>query len=293
VKPVAALAVLLAVADGALRLEDPVARVWPAFGAHGKQAVTIAEAVAHGAAVPGWRQQLDLGGYGDRESAAAALAASEPWWRPGEPGEHATSYGHLLDAILLHATSRAIDGWWSDVAAAGVSVRLRPGPGTQAPWPLRDRDGTWQNRWSAAPGMMGDLLRNPPALLDVAAVNSPAMHEVVAPAVTGYGSAHDLAALWAWWTGDAAAQRLGATLQAMSLSPVVSGHDHVLGREVDWGLGPQVDADSVGMGGVGGSFGAHLSGPGLSVGFVTADLSPPDRVDVLDPALEALAQESG
>ena len=293
VKPVAALALLLAVADGALGLDDPVAGVWPEFGAHGKGGVTIAQALAHGAAVPGWRQRLDLAGFADREAAARALADARPWWTPGEPGEHATSYGHLLDAILLRGTGRDIEGWWGDVTAEGIGVRLRPGTGAAAPWPLRDERGAWHDRWSTAPGVMGDLLRNPPELLDVDAVNRPAMGEVVAPAVTGYGSAHDLAGLWSWWAGDGGAQRLGTRLRNASLAPVIRGHDHVLGREVAWGLGPQVDAGSVGMGGMGGSFGAHLRGPGLSVGFATADLSPPDRVDVLDPALDALAQERG
>ena len=293
VKPVAALTVLLAVADGALTLEDPVARVWPEFGAHGKDRVTVAEALAHGAAVPGWREQLDLAGFADREAAARALADSAPWWTPGEPGEHATSYGHLLDAILLRATGRDIESWWDEVAAAGIGVRLRPGTGAQAPWPLRDPDGWWRDRRLAATGIMGQFLRNPPDLLDVAVVNSPRMRQVIAPAVTGYGSAHDLAQLWSWWAGDAEAQRLGTTLRDTSLAPVLRGHDHVLAREVSWGLGPQVDGLTLGMGGAGGSFGVHLVGPELSVGFVTADLSPPDRGDVLDPALDALAAGRG
>jgi CubicO group peptidase (beta-lactamase class C family) len=293
VKPVAALAVLLAVADGALPLEAPVAGLWPAFGAHGKHEVTVGQALGHGAALPGWREKLDLNGFGDRAAAAHALAVAEPWWTPGEPGEHATSYGHLLDAILGHATGRDIQAWWGEVTATGIGIRLRPGSGTQAPWPLRDADGSWTALWAAAPGIMGDLLRNPPELMDVDAVNGPGVRDVIAPAITGYGSAGDLAQLWSWWTGDAAADRLGRDLRDRSLTPVVSGHDHVLDRPVAWGLGPQVDDDSVGMGGVGGCFGAYLSGPGMAIGFTTADVSPPDRVNRLDPALDALAASRG
>lgn len=290
VKPVAALAVLLAVADGVLSLDLSVAHLWPEFGAFGKDEVTIRQALAHGAAVPGWRERLDLSAFGDREAAANALAAARPWWSPGEPGEHATSYGHLLDRILLRGTGRDIESWWNDVAEAGIEVRLRPGTGAEAPWPLRDDDGSWRDRWHTAPGLMGDLLRNPPELLDVDAVNSPAMHDVVAPAVIGYGSAHHLAHLWCWWAGDAGAERLGSPLRDASLSPALRGHDHVLGREVAWGLGPQVDRNTAGMGGVGGSFGVHLFGPALSVGFTTADVTPHDRSAVLDVPLESLAE---
>ena len=293
VKPVAALAVLLAVRDGAVSLDVPVAQYWPAFAAHGKDRVTVREALAHGAAVPGWRTPLDLRALNDRASAAQALADAEPWWTPGEIGEHATSYGHLLDAILRSATGRDIEAWWEEVTAAGVRVRLRPGTGEDAPWPLRDDDGSWRDLWARAPGVMGDLLRNPPALLDVEAVNSPDGRDLVAPAVTGYGSAHDLAHLWSWWTGDAGETCLGAQLRDASLSSVLSGDDHVLNRAVAWGLGPQVDANEVGMGGVGGSFGVHQLRPRLSIGFTTADVSPTGRADVLDEALDALAAMTG
>jgi hypothetical protein len=288
VKPVTALTVLLAAADGALPpLDTPVAAVWPAFGAHGKHTVTLARALAHGAAVPGWRDPMDLAGLGDRVGAAAALARSVPWWPPGEPGEHALSYGHLLDAFLRHGTGADIEAWWTEVAAAGIPVTLRPPPDVA---PLRDRDGAWRRHWlAAAEGPMGDLLRNPPELLDVSAVNGPIVRDLVAPAVTGYGSAHNLATLWNWWVGEAATERLGADLQERSLSPVVGGHDHVLGRQAAWGLGPQVDADEIGMGGVGGCFGGILRRSGLVVGFTTADVAPVGRVDVLDGAFDTLA----
>lgn len=289
VKPVAALAVLIAVADGALPLDAPIAELWPAFAAHGKDRVTVRQALAHGAAVPGWREQLDLDTFADREAASELLAASTPWWMPGEPGEHAVSYGHLLDAILRHGTGRDIEQWWQQIADVGIGVRLTPGSGSERPWALRDDDGAWQRQWASAPGLMGVCLGNPPGLLDVTVVNGPAGRGLVAPAVTGYGHAHDLAQLWSWWTGRGGADRLGSELRRVSVDPVLHGYDHVLDREVRWGLGPQIDDDGVGMGGVGGTYGAQLQRPGLAVGFTTADLSPPGHADVLDAALDRLA----
>lgn len=293
VKPVTALTILLAVREGALELDVPIARLWPAFGARGKDRITVRQALAHGAAVPGWRERLTLADLADREAAAGRLAAAAPWWTPGEPGEHATSYGHLLDAILRQGTGRDIGSWWDEVVDCGLGVRLTPGKGRHEPWPLRDLDGRWETMWSSTTGIMGDLLRNPPELMRPDEVNGSPVRGLVAPAVTGYGSAHDLAHLWSWWTGDAGAERLGSDLRSTSLAPVLVGHDHVLGREVAWGLGPQLDDDSIGMGGVGGCFGAHLIRPGLSVGFVTAELSPPGRADLLDDALDALAATIG
>lgn len=289
IKPLAALAVLVAAADGEVDLDAPVAASWPAFGAYGKQDVTIATALAHGAAVPGWRAPLSGRDLLDRPGTEAALAASAPWWPVGEPGEHAVSYGHLLDGILRHATGRDVLVWGARAAeATGTGLSLLPDEGDRAPAPLEDPDGTWRATWLQAPGVMGDLLRNPVDLLDVDWVNGPDGRALVAPAVTGYGSAHDLAGLWAWWTGDQGADRLGHDLRDRSLTPHLQGTDHVLGSEVAWALGPQVDPDGVGMGGVGGCVGWHETTRRLSIGFTTPRVGPTERLDPLDDAVAAL-----
>ena len=140
---------------------------------------------------------------------------------------------------------------------------------------------------------MGDLLRSPPELLDVDWVNGPAGRALLAPAVTGYGSAHDLAALWAWWDGDGAVERLGRMLRDRSVQGVCTGYDHVLDREVAWGLGPQVDATGYGMGGVGGSAGWVETGPGLAIGFTSPRVLLPEQTDPLDEAVEALELTPG
>ena len=139
VKPVAALAALVAVADGALDLDVPVVRVWPAFGAHGKDTVTVAQALAHGAAVPGWPAGTTIDDLRDPVAAAERLAGSPPWWAPGEPGEHALTYGHVVDGILRHATGRDVVAWARDaVAAAGTGISLRRG-GRTSERPRRSR----------------------------------------------------------------------------------------------------------------------------------------------------------
>jgi CubicO group peptidase (beta-lactamase class C family) len=287
VKPVAAAALLTAVAHGAVDLDARVAALWPTFGAHGKGRVTVREALGHGAAVPGWREPIDLGTLADLPAAAERLARSEPWWTPGEPGEHAVSYGHLLDGILRAGTGRGIAAWWAELHAAGCTgVALHP-PADVAP--LEDPGGRFRATWTAAEGPMGALLRNPVALLDAAVVNSPACRGLVAPAVTGYASARGLDDLWSWWTGPGAAAAWGSALRDASLTPQVSGRDHVLGREVAWGLGPQVDEAFVGMGGVGGCFGGHDRRLDLTIGCTTPRLGPLDRFDPIDEALDRMA----
>ncbi len=287
VKPVAALTVLLAAADGALDVDAPVASVWPAFGAHGKDTVTIAQALAHAAAVPGWREAISAAELADVVAASERLAASRPWWPVGEPGEHAVSYGHVVDGILRHATGRGVASWWDDVHAAGV--RIGVGPGAREPFPLEDPGGTWRAEWEDQADGLGALVANPPELLDVDWVNGPEGRALVAPAVTGYGSAHDLAHLWEWWVGEDARAQLGDDLHRRATTPQVTGHDHVLDREVGWCLGPQLDEDGLGMGGMGCCVGWHESVTGLSVGLTTPRPGSWDRLDPLFAAFDALA----
>lgn len=291
VKPVAALCVLVAAADGALDLDEPVALSWAGFGAHGKDRVTIATALAHGAGVPGWRDPVTIADLADREAAADALAAARPWWPPGEPGEHAVSYGHLLDGILGHATGRDITAWWPRaVEACGATIDLVPGTGDRRPAPLEDPGGAWRDGWTRAIGPMADLLANPAALLDVDVVNHGPVRSLVAPAVTGYASAHDLARLHAWWASPDAAARLGPDLHRRMRSPSLVGHDHVLDRHVAWGLGQQFEADgSFGMGGVGGCAGWWVPDVDLAVGITTPVTGPLDRLDPIDDAVAAIA----
>ena len=289
IKPVTALAALLAVADGQLDLDVPVATIWPAFGTHGKDGVTVAQALGHGAGLAAFPVGTTIDDLADHVATGEALAAEPPRWPPGEPAEHALTYGHVVDGILRHGTGRGILDWGRDAATAtGTGLSLVPGTGARAPAPLDDPGGAWRQLWLAAPGTMGEVLRHPPEMLDVDWIDGPAGRALVAPAVTGYGSAHDLAALWGWWTGDAAADRLGRELRDRSLRPEVAGWDHVLDREVAWGLGPQVDPTGVGMGGVGGCVGWYESALDLAIGFTSARVLGMEHTDPLDDAVGEL-----
>lgn len=288
VKPVAALAALTAVAASELDLDQPVAATWPAFGAHGRDAVTVADALAHTAAVPGWRPAPTADQLLDRDRAIEALVDQASWWPVGEPGEHATSYGHVVDGILRHATGADVLAWADRATSAtGTGLTLVPGAGARRPAPLEDPAGAWRDEHLAAEGPMGELLREPPELLDVDWVNGPG-RDLVAPAVTGYGSAHDLAGLWAWWSGDGGASHLGVDLRDRSVRAHVDGHDHVLDRPVRWGLGPQLDVDGYGMGGVGGCVGWYEPARDLAIGFTTPRVTLSSRWDALDDAIDAV-----
>ena len=89
-----------------------------------------------------------------------------------------------------------------------------------------------------------------------------------------------------WWGSASAVERLGGDHH---LHPVLSGSDHELEEDVDWGLGPQFDPDgSYGMGGIGGCVGWHGPGLGLTIAVTTPVVGSLDRLEPLTVAIEEL-----
>ena len=140
-KAAVGLTAVVAAARGLLDLDAPVADVWPAFGAHGKGEVTVAQALSHGAGVPGWPDgAIDVDVLADLGEATARLADQPAWSAPGTPCEHVYSYGHLVGAILEHATGSRIDDLWQQTVAGPLGLDLVMSPPDDAV-PLADPDG--------------------------------------------------------------------------------------------------------------------------------------------------------
>lgn len=95
-KPIAALVLSRLVDQGALDFEWPLALVWPEFAAHGKDRVTLAEALSHQSGAPGFVEPIDPDLWLDSTALAAALADLAPLWTPGTAsGYHPLTYGYL------------------------------------------------------------------------------------------------------------------------------------------------------------------------------------------------------
>jgi CubicO group peptidase (beta-lactamase class C family) len=107
-KGVAAFVVGLLVQDGLLDLDRTVAHYWPEFAAHGKDAITVRQALSHRAGLLGVE-----GGFALKEftttDAAARLAAAAPLWRPGSTfGYHALTIGILMEELCRRVAGRTL-----------------------------------------------------------------------------------------------------------------------------------------------------------------------------------------
>jgi CubicO group peptidase (beta-lactamase class C family) len=107
VKPVTAVALAQQWERGRLDLDDPVMRHLPAFGAGGKESVTLRHCLTHTAGIPGvalpWTPERSFEAVLD-EVCAAPLA---PGWVPGRDcGYHTASAWYALAAVVERCDGR-------------------------------------------------------------------------------------------------------------------------------------------------------------------------------------------
>lgn len=108
-KGVSAIVVAKLVDEGVLDYDAPVASLWPAFGAHGKDKVTVAQTLAHQAGVPGFIDPIDPDLWLDPPACASAIAALPPMWPPGSAsGYHPLTWGYIAGELVQRAAGRSL-----------------------------------------------------------------------------------------------------------------------------------------------------------------------------------------
>jgi CubicO group peptidase (beta-lactamase class C family) len=94
---------------GRLRDDLRVVDVWPEFGAHGKDGVTLRHVLGHTAGVPFVPADTSATDLCDWDHMCSLIAASPLAWEPGTRlGYHATTFGFLLGEIVRRATGETI-----------------------------------------------------------------------------------------------------------------------------------------------------------------------------------------
>jgi len=86
-----------------------VVELWPEFGAHGKDTVTIRHVLNHSAGVPGIPLDTTPEDLCDWDKMCAAIADAELWWEPGTTsGYHAYTFGYIIGEIVRRTTGKPI-----------------------------------------------------------------------------------------------------------------------------------------------------------------------------------------
>ena len=105
-KAVMALMIARCVDKGLLSYEDRVADHWPAFGAAGKERLTVGQLMSHQSGLPGFSDGVEPEIWFDRQAVLDRLAAQAPLWEPGTAsGYHPITIGYLAGELF-----RIVDG---------------------------------------------------------------------------------------------------------------------------------------------------------------------------------------
>jgi CubicO group peptidase (beta-lactamase class C family) len=103
---VMALMIARCVDKGLLSYEDRVADHWPAFGAAGKEQLTVGQLMSHQSGLPGFSDGVEPAIWFDRQAVLDKLAAQTPLWAPGTAsGYHPITIGYLAGELF-----RIVDG---------------------------------------------------------------------------------------------------------------------------------------------------------------------------------------
>lgn len=123
-KGVLALCVYQLVQDGRLDLDDPIARYWPAFGSHGKEAITIRQAMSHRAGLPSLDLDLTMDDVIHWDPVIQAIETQHPKFTP-EDGflYHAMTYGWILGEVVRLVTGQTPGRYFRTAIANRLGLR--------------------------------------------------------------------------------------------------------------------------------------------------------------------------
>ncbi|MFC4562235.1 serine hydrolase domain-containing protein [Nocardiopsis mangrovi] len=285
-KAFAALTALTAVRDGALELDEPIAAYWNGYRAHGKDRTTLRHVLTHQAGQPRFPASAAALDLLDDAGLRTALEQAAPEYPPGTSmGEHALTYGHLIDAVLRAGAQTTLGEAFNDV--------VRPALGLDAWFGVPDHelhrvadleyaDPDWPRLLPAAP-----WLQTPAGALDTERANSRAWRRSVFGGVNLHATATTVARFFSHLTAAEGPLRrlLGPQLQQEYISAQVTGHDTVFGTPLTWTLGFLRDRTKIAKGGVGGSVGWWSITHGHACAYLTRRLDDHSRAAEIAAAL--------
>jgi CubicO group peptidase (beta-lactamase class C family) len=255
---------------GAFGYDTTVAELWPEFGAHGKQGVTVRHVLNHTAGVPGIPLTTTIEDLCDWDKMCSAIADAELWWEPGTKiGYHAYTFGYIVGEIIRRVTGKPISQVLREEISGplGVEKELYFGMPRSEQSRLAVLEDAPMPPNFQMPEMPHDLpmfKAAPMSLMPNAAFgNRPDTLAADIPA-GGKTSARAIARMYAALLGEVDGVRLmsQARLRQATTSPV-SGVDEIFGMPTTWALGyaigvpgrsPEESQSAFGVGGVGGSF---------------------------------------
>lgn len=268
-KAAASTIVHILVERGLFDYDTPVVKMWPEFGAHGKDKVTVRHVLSHTAGVPGIPLTTTIEDLCDWDEMCSAIAGEELWWEPGSKiGYHAYTFGYIVGEIVRRATGKPI----SKVLLEEVSGLLGVGDELYFGMPrsqqhrlavLEDApmDPATLAQMAQMPKDLPMFKAAPMSLMPNAAFGN--REDVLAADIPAGGkvSARAIAKMYGALLGEVDGVRLISPERLREATAVAfSGPDQVFGMPTTWALGYSIGglgsgpSTNFGVGGVGGAF---------------------------------------
>lgn len=244
----AAACLLHALEAARLPLRTPVAKVWPAFAASGKAAITLRMLLQHEAGLCALDAPPPVE---EREAVAAALASQAPAWELGTAhGYHPRTFGFLLDELLRRlGAGESLGDYWRRVFGEPLAldfwIGLPPGLLSKvapvfSPRAMLPKGDPFFAAFMTPGSLTSRSFASPKGLHSAAAMNTPEARTACYPGFGGIGTASALAKFYAMlacggeWEGRRFLER--STLEHIQ-SGGVQGPDRVLQMETSFSCG--------------------------------------------------------
>ncbi|MEP0190400.1 MAG: serine hydrolase domain-containing protein [Erythrobacter sp.] len=138
-KGLTGIAGAVAVSRGLFGYDERVADIWPEFAAHGKESITVGEALSEQAGLAAIDYKLSVENMLDEAAICAAIANQKPNWKPGDySGNHAYTLGWIASELIHRRDpqGRRLPQFFADEIAGPLGVDVFVGLPVQFP---RDR----------------------------------------------------------------------------------------------------------------------------------------------------------
>ncbi|WP_029414865.1 serine hydrolase domain-containing protein [Brevundimonas bacteroides] len=285
-KAVMAILMAAAVERGKLAYDETIAALWPAFGANGKDRVTVAQLLSHQAGLPGFSDPADPSIWFDRQAVLDRLAAQAPMWPLGTgSGYHPITVGYLANEVFRLADGRTMGLALAEDFARPFGLDLWIG------LPQAEHGRVASLRKPAKATDLGtiDAIKKA-AFLDKGSApggrGSAEWRSIEIPSANLHGTAKDLARILGVIANDGMLEGrrlLSPTVVAEATRERVAGQDKVLPFVMSWGAGFTRNAgldifgpnpDAVGHCGWGGSCAFADGAKRLSAAYAMTRQSP-------------------
>lgn len=275
-KGVTSLVAAQCVDRGEIEYDTRISEIWPEFGCHGKEDMTLRDALGHRVGLPAVHDSLPSDAMYNWDYMCETLAKEKPWWTPGdEHGYHVNTFGFIVGEVLRRVTKKSVGQLIAERVASPLEADIYLGCHhslhsrmAEFEWPGTPPASEPPHNLSLEQLLQYNTYYNPPGLSGAMTVNTSGWRAAEIPSTNMHASARGVCKMYAV-LAEGGTYKKDFLISTETLQEAVKelscGHDVVLGRDSRFAHGFQIPLPERGFGPHEEAFG-HF-GAGGSVGF--------------------------